>query len=276
MSASSVCVTCGTLTHDACRRGPEMRLMRDSGTVSIGPNLAKSTAGIAGRAPPPAGAPPAPPRDSAAFTSSRVMRPFSPVPLSVLRSRSSSRASRRTAGPAKTPEKSALAGPEAGARAGGRSLGATGEVSGASAASSSSFASASSSCAEEIGAAGPPASSFAIRAPIDTLSPTLAMSWVILPAAGDGTSIVALSDSSVTSGCSASTVSPAFTRTSMTGTSLKSPMSGTVMSIVAALGDAGAAAALAGAAGAALAGAEAALAGAASARPRQPPSRCGR
>ena len=88
------------------------------------------------------------------------MRPFSPVPLTVLRSRSSSRASRRTAGPAKTPEKSALAGPEAGARGGGRSLGATGEVSGASAASSSSFASASSSCAEEIGAAGPPGVEF--------------------------------------------------------------------------------------------------------------------
>ena len=35
-----------------------MRLIRDSGTVSIGPNLAKSTAGIAGRAPPAAGAPP--------------------------------------------------------------------------------------------------------------------------------------------------------------------------------------------------------------------------
>ena len=51
MSASSQCVTCGTFTHDACRRGPEMRLMRDSGTVSTGPNLAKSTAGIAGSAP---------------------------------------------------------------------------------------------------------------------------------------------------------------------------------------------------------------------------------
>ena len=109
MSASSVWVTCGTFTHEACSRGPEMRLMRDSGTVSIGPNLAKSTTGIAGRAPPPATG--ALDLASAALTSSLVMRPFSPVPLIELRSMSSSRASRRTAGPAKTPEKSGFAGP---------------------------------------------------------------------------------------------------------------------------------------------------------------------
>ena len=58
MSASSVWVTWGTFTHEACSRGPEMRLMRESGTVSIGPNLAKSTVGTAGKAAPPAtGAP---------------------------------------------------------------------------------------------------------------------------------------------------------------------------------------------------------------------------
>ena len=49
-----------------------------------------------------------------------------------------------------------------------------------------------------------------------------------VPAAGAGTSIVALSDSSVTSGSSAATVSPAFTWISITGTSVKSPMSGTL------------------------------------------------
>ena len=38
-----------------------------------------------------------------------------------------------------------------------------------------------------------------------------------MPAAGDGTSIVALSVSSVTSGSSAATVSPGLTSTSMTG-----------------------------------------------------------
>ena len=47
-----------------------------------------------------------------------------------------------------------------------------------------------------------------------------------LPANGDGTSIVALSDSSVTSGVSAPTSSPGLTRISITGTSAKSPMSG--------------------------------------------------
>src|SRR5580704_4022718 len=122
MSASSVWVTCGTFTHDACNRGPEMRLMRDSGTVSTGPNLAKSTTGTAGRAPPPATAPVD--RASADLMSSLVMRPFSPEPLIEVRSMSSSRASRRTAGPAKTPEKSGFAGPaEAGAEAGGGDAG---------------------------------------------------------------------------------------------------------------------------------------------------------
>ena len=51
------------------------------------------------------------------------------------------------------------------------------------------------------------------------------------PPRGAGTSIVALSDSSETSGSSAFTVSPTLTKISITGTSLKSPMSGTLMSI---------------------------------------------
>jgi len=67
MSASSNCVTCGMFTQLACRRGPEIFWMRDSGLVSTGPNFEKSTAGMVGRpvpppfalAPrPPAGAPP--------------------------------------------------------------------------------------------------------------------------------------------------------------------------------------------------------------------------
>src|SRR5206468_1646989 len=48
-----------------------------------------------------------------------------------------------------------------------------------------------------------------------------------MPPSGDGTSIVALSDSSAINGSSAFTVSPGLTKTSMIGTSLKSPMSGT-------------------------------------------------
>ena len=66
-----------------------------------------------------------------------------------------------------------------------------------------------------------------------TLSPTLTFNSLTVPSTGDGTSIVALSDSSVTSDASFATGSPGFTSTSMTGTSLKSPMSGTLTSIVA-------------------------------------------
>src|ERR1700742_2690315 len=47
------------------------------------------------------------------------------------------------------------------------------------------------------------------------------------PPAVDGTSIVAFSVSSVTSGASVSMLSPGLTRTSITATSLKLPMSGT-------------------------------------------------
>ncbi len=63
-----------------------------------------------------------------------------------------------------------------------------------------------------------------------TSSPTFTLSAVTLPAAGAGTSIVALSDSRVTSGWSTVTSSPSATRTSITGTLSKSPMSGTLTS----------------------------------------------
>jgi hypothetical protein len=67
--------------------------------------------------------------------------------------------------------------------------------------------------------------------PSPTLSPSLTRTSLTVPAAGEGTSIVALSDSSVTRESSAFTASPGLTNTSMTGTSLKSPMSGTLTSI---------------------------------------------
>src|SRR5258706_192639 len=51
------------------------------------------------------------------------------------------------------------------------------------------------------------------------------------PAAGEGISIVALSDSTLMSDCSGFTVSPGLTRTSTTSTFLKSPMSGTKISL---------------------------------------------
>jgi hypothetical protein len=69
--------------------------------------------------------------------------------------------------------------------------------------------------------------------PSETLSPTLRRSSFTTPAPGEGISMVALSDSSVTSDCSLPTVSPGLTRTSMTSTFLKSPMSGTFTSLAA-------------------------------------------
>ncbi len=82
--------------------------------------------------------------------------------------------------------------------------------------------------------AGAPASVSSVNTtlPSLTLSPTLTPRFFTVPAAGDGTSIVALSDSSVTSESSTATRSPGLTSTSMTGTSLKSPMSGTLTSMV--------------------------------------------
>ena len=68
--------------------------------------------------------------------------------------------------------------------------------------------------------------------PAEIRSPTATRTPVIVPATGAGMSIVALSDSRVISGSSAATVSPTPTCTSITGTSAKSPMSGTATSIV--------------------------------------------
>ena len=56
MSASSLCVTCGTFSHERCRNGPEIRVILDSGCVSTGPNFEKSCAGISGMPEPPDGA----------------------------------------------------------------------------------------------------------------------------------------------------------------------------------------------------------------------------
>src|SRR5690606_32739322 len=81
--------------------------------------------------------------------------------------------------------------------------------------------------------------------PTLTTSPSLMPSAVMVPAAGDGISIDALSDSTVNSDCSAVTTSPTLTSISMTATSLKSPMSGMTIFIelAAAAGAAGAGAA---------------------------------
>ncbi len=67
----------------------------------------------------------------------------------------------------------------------------------------------------------------AITDPLDTLSPRFRSTSAILPAAVAGTSMDALSVSSVTSGVSTSISSPALTSTSTTATSWKLPRSGT-------------------------------------------------
>jgi hypothetical protein len=62
--------------------------------------------------------------------------------------------------------------------------------------------------------------------PSPTRSPRATFTSLTTPAAGDGTSIVALSDSSVAMASSTLMLSPTLTNSSMTGTSAKSPMSG--------------------------------------------------
>ena len=84
-------------------------------------------------------------------------------------------------------------------------------------------------------AAAPSASTISTTEPSLTLSPTPTLSSFTTPAVLDGISIDALSDSTVISDCSALTVSPTFTSTSITATSSKSPMSGTLTSTVAML-----------------------------------------
>ena len=78
------------------------------------------------------------------------------------------------------------------------------------------------------GAAAPLAdSSISSGDPSLTLSPSETLSSLTTPSALDGISIEALSLSTVIRLCSAFTVSPGLTSSSMTATSLKSPMSGT-------------------------------------------------
>src|SRR5208282_3826670 len=73
--------------------------------------------------------------------------------------------------------------------------------------------------------------SFMIWLPWLTLSPSLTSTCSTLPSDGAGTSMVALSDSKVMSGSSVFTTSPGFTWMSTIGTSLKSPISGTLTSM---------------------------------------------
>jgi hypothetical protein len=109
-------------------------------------------------------------------------------------------------------------------------------VDGAAAAAAGAAALGASACGASLFFSGalasaPAASSISTRLPSDTLSPTLTFSSLTTPASGEGTSMVALSDSREISESSRATLSPGLTSTSMTGISLKSPMSGTLTSM---------------------------------------------
>src|SRR6266571_2804565 len=242
MSASSCWVTCGIETQLRCRNPPESFLIRDRGLVSTGPNFAKSTCGHSGRsrtsAPrattaATAGAPLITPFTNS-WTSACVMRPFGPEPLTRARSTPSSRANLRTEG-------LACGGvPGAGAdvlemasvrpRAGAAGVGA-----GTAASTGAAFAEGASwgFGAGFVGAAEAFSVSSRMRMglPCETLSPVLTRNSFTTPAAGEGISIVALSDSTAISDCSGCTASPGLTSTSITSTFLKSPMSGTKTSL---------------------------------------------
>src|SRR6202050_849651 len=118
----------------------------------------------------------------------------------------------------------------AGAPAGGgfgRGAGAAAATAGAG------FAAAGAAAASSAGAAAraPGLRTVAMRSPVLTVPPLPMCTFSMTPSAVDGTSMLAFSDSSVTSGVSTATLSPGLTRMSMTATSLKLPMSGTRTSV---------------------------------------------
>src|SRR5207248_72128 len=157
------------------------------------------------------------------------MRPFGPVPFTLPRSTPSSRANTRTDGDAWAALNACAsttgAGCGGGADVASRAAGGEG-VSGAAARGAG-------GAVDGAGADAPACvSNTRMTLPSLTLSPTLSFMSLTTPADGDCTSIVALSDSSVISESSGFTASPGFTNTSITGTSLKSPMSGTFTSTV--------------------------------------------
>src|ERR1700733_9008540 len=106
-----------------------------------------------------------------------------------------------------------------------------GAAAGAATGAAAGAAGAGAAGAAEAPAPSPLAPTVAVRAPLVTLPPLVVCSFSSTPSTVDGTSMVAFSDSSVTSGVSTAILSPGFTSTSMTATSLKLPMSGTRTSV---------------------------------------------
>jgi hypothetical protein len=202
-----------------------VRLSRESFWIRVSGSRYSSPRSTTGFDGPAAGAPAsaagAGPALGPRSTSSTVMRPLRPVPCTVERSTPSSRARRRTDG-------DAYAGPSSG-RWGSGAVGSGGGASDGRADISAAIAvRTADGAAASVGAPDSAlTATVATSVPSEAVSPTLSSTSCTIPATGDGMSIVALSDSSATSGSSSATESPACTKTSITGTSVKSPMSGT-------------------------------------------------
>ncbi len=167
-----------------------------------------------------------------ALTSSSRMRPFSPLPRTLPRFTPSSRANLRTEG-------LACAAPKLCSSIGGKPPRAAGAMTcctpcgAAGRAACAAGLLGAAAGADLAGAAAAAAWPLTVTTtdPGDTLPPLATCTFSTTPLAVDGTSMVALSVSSVTSGVSKSTVSPGFTSTSMTPTESKLPMSGTLTSM---------------------------------------------
>ena len=250
MSQSSWLVTAGIRTALRNRFAPLIFLMRPISLRSMGPNFAKSTFGH-GISPKAAPSPPeavgalaawalvwAVPDMTAlvkACTSSTVMRPLRPWPLTSSSGTPSSRANLRTEGDACGRPKVGAPGACAGATGAASLRGpsargnpASGMDGFAALAMTGAAVAATEAALAVTGAAADTApSKMASKSPMLILSPTLTLISLSTPACEDGISIDALSDSTVISDCSTLMVSPGFTNTSMTATSLKSPMLGT-------------------------------------------------
>jgi hypothetical protein len=168
-----------------------------------------------------------------------MIRPFRPLPFRRDRSTPSSRAKRRTEGPAWARANPASStGGNALAAATGSDPAGVGVCTGGEAVIGGArmAAAAGMEASPDSGVAAPglmPAAAAAPRrrrttaSPRDTVDSSVTSTCSTMPADGDGTSIAALSVSSVINGASGSTASPTATSTSTTLTSVKSPMSGT-------------------------------------------------
>ncbi len=225
--------------------------MRDNGLVSISPNWLKSMTGIGNaESAEPTPAPIFSVRGLAsspltnACTSLCRIRFLGPLPCTSARFTPSSRANFRTEGLACEilPEATiGLAPIGLGVATGWMTLGGSGAgrlgsgmaAFGASATFSGAAGLAGSATLAAAGASPSAASIIRINPPCAALSPTLILTSLTVPPKGAGISIEALSDSSVMSESSLLTVSPALTKTSITSTLSKFPISGTSTSFIA-------------------------------------------